>query len=79
MAFPMGLPSWDGVYLALADTEHKGTFYGPDMLDASTAQLWWAGKEFLRCVYYLHGDVPIVGFNPHLQLHTLCRSRKFIL
>jgi hypothetical protein len=53
MAFPMGLPAWDPVRLLLEDAAHAPDGYlaelaGREFLDASTASLWWAGKEFFR-------------------------------
>ncbi|GBG34299.1 UPF0769 protein C21orf59-like [Hondaea fermentalgiana] len=48
MAYPMGLPAYDPIRMALEDVDHTADIYGEQQLDASTAQLWWAGKEFLR-------------------------------
>lgn len=50
MAFPMGLPEWDPVRLALDDTGAglEGTSVGMEMLNEETAALWMAGKEFRR-------------------------------
>ncbi|CAK9064270.1 Cilia- and flagella-associated protein 298 (Protein kurly homolog), partial [Durusdinium trenchii] len=48
MAFPMGLPAYDPIRMALEDTTHTQDIYGEQQLDPETAQLWWAGKEFLR-------------------------------
>jgi len=50
MAFPMGLPKWDPVYAALEDGEHglDGTQAESGLLEPGTAQLWCAGKEFVR-------------------------------
>jgi hypothetical protein len=53
MAFPMGLPEWDPVRLLLEDTAHAPDGFlaelaGKEFLDANTASLWWAGKEFFR-------------------------------
>jgi len=48
MAFPMGLPTYDPIRMALDDAEHKQQIYGDSQLDPETAQLWWAGKEFPR-------------------------------
>lgn len=47
MAFPMGLPKWDPVQLALEGTL-AGTPADAAVLDEATAQLWCAGKEFVR-------------------------------
>ena len=50
MAFPMGLPKWDPVYGALEDKENglAGTQAESGLLEPGTAQLWCAGKEFVR-------------------------------
>jgi len=48
MAYPMGLPASDPIRIALADENHSKDIYGEQQLDPATAQLWWAGKEFLR-------------------------------
>ncbi|KAK7250305.1 cilia and flagella associated protein [Aureococcus anophagefferens] len=50
MAYPMGLPKWDPVYAALEDGEHglDGTQAESGLLEPGTAQLWCAGKEFVR-------------------------------
>mmetsp|Transcript_21070 Transcript_21070/g.25625 ORF Transcript_21070/g.25625 Transcript_21070/m.25625 type:complete len:284 (+) Transcript_21070:167-1018(+) len=48
MAYPMGLPKYDPIRMAIEDTEHSQDIYGPGQLDPATAQLWWAGKEFFR-------------------------------
>mmetsp|Transcript_10750 Transcript_10750/g.34172 ORF Transcript_10750/g.34172 Transcript_10750/m.34172 type:complete len:287 (+) Transcript_10750:28-888(+) len=49
IAYPMGLPEWDVVRQMLEDkADFDGTSAGQEMLDADTAQLWWAGKEFFR-------------------------------
>ncbi|KAJ1450504.1 Putative flagellar basal body protein [Pelagophyceae sp. CCMP2097] len=49
MAFPMGLPKWDSVFCALESTAGlEGTQAANAILDASTAQLWCAGREFAR-------------------------------
>jgi len=48
MAFPMGLPAYDPVRIALEDETHTAQLYGERQLDPETAQLWWASKEFLR-------------------------------
>mmetsp|Transcript_4026 Transcript_4026/g.8648 ORF Transcript_4026/g.8648 Transcript_4026/m.8648 type:complete len:284 (+) Transcript_4026:372-1223(+) len=48
MAYPMGLPAYDPIRMALEDVDHTADLYGEQQLDVNTAQLWWAGKEFLR-------------------------------
>mmetsp|Transcript_30312 Transcript_30312/g.90860 ORF Transcript_30312/g.90860 Transcript_30312/m.90860 type:complete len:286 (+) Transcript_30312:285-1142(+) len=49
MAYPMGLPKWDPVYAALEGPEGlDGTQAAQGLLDPATAQLWCAGKEFVR-------------------------------
>mmetsp|Transcript_44405 Transcript_44405/g.123525 ORF Transcript_44405/g.123525 Transcript_44405/m.123525 type:complete len:284 (+) Transcript_44405:186-1037(+) len=49
IAYPMGLPEHDIVRHILEETEEiGGTHSTADVLDEETAQLWWAGKEFLR-------------------------------
>jgi len=49
MAFPMGLPKHDPVYSALEGEEGlDGTQAQQGLLDPATAQLWCAGKEFVR-------------------------------
>lgn len=48
MAYPMGLPQADPVRVAIEDADHTAQIYGEHQLDAEEAQLWWAGKEFLR-------------------------------
>jgi len=46
--FPMGLPEWDNVRLAIEDTEElEGTSFAGDVMDPETAQLWWAGKQMM--------------------------------
>lgn len=47
MGFPMGLPKYDPVFLAL-EGDLSGTQAESAELDVSTAQLWCAGKEFHR-------------------------------
>lgn len=47
MGFPMGLPKYDPVFLAL-EGDLSGTQAESAELDISTAQLWCAGKEFHR-------------------------------
>mmetsp|Transcript_19922 Transcript_19922/g.59351 ORF Transcript_19922/g.59351 Transcript_19922/m.59351 type:complete len:287 (+) Transcript_19922:169-1029(+) len=49
MAYPMGLPKWDPVYCALESADGlEGTQASQGLLDPATAQLWCAGKEFVR-------------------------------
>lgn len=52
MAYPMGLPKYDTLEMLLLDDEYvnvlQGTSAGQQLLDAESAQLWWAGKEFFR-------------------------------
>lgn len=49
MAYPMGLPSWDTVTLALAGPEGlDGTPAAGDILDPETASLWVASRDFQR-------------------------------
>eukprot|EP00904_Undaria_pinnatifida_P003098 jgi/Undpi1/1278/HiC_scaffold_11.g04670.m1 len=49
MAFPMGLPEYDPVRLAIEGGDGlEGTQAGTELLDAETAGLWMAGKEFRR-------------------------------
>ena len=49
MAYPMGLPKWDPVFSALEGEEGlEGTQAAQGLLDPATAQLWCAGKEFVR-------------------------------
>jgi hypothetical protein len=53
MAYPMGLPAYDGVRLLLEDGPDRDDAVlreqmGNDYMDASSATLWWAGKEFVR-------------------------------
>lgn len=49
MAYPMGLPKWDPVMLALESVDGlQGTQAQNALLEPETAQLWCAGKEFAR-------------------------------
>lgn len=49
MAYPMGLPKWDPVQLALESIDGlNGTQAQSALLEEDTAQLWCAGKEFAR-------------------------------
>ena len=49
MAYPMGLPEWDTVKLAIDSVNGlEGTGVGNEIVDAESAQLWVAGKEFMR-------------------------------
>ncbi|KAI5055711.1 hypothetical protein GOP47_0029232 [Adiantum capillus-veneris] len=43
MCYPMGLPNYDPVHQLL-----NGTFKDGDLIDPESAQMWWAGKEFMR-------------------------------
>jgi len=48
ITFPMGLPEWDNVRLAIEDKEElEGSSLGQDIMDEDTAQLWWAGKQMM--------------------------------
>lgn len=48
-AFPMGLPEFDPVRLTIeGEYGLEGTQAGTELLDAETAGLWMAGKEFRR-------------------------------
>ena len=48
IAYPMGLPEWDPVRMDLEEDEKPSdTPVGADILDAQTAQLWWAGKQMI--------------------------------
>ena len=48
MCYPMGLPEWDNVRLALEASEDlSGTQWSKEVLDPSTSSLWWAGKQML--------------------------------
>ncbi|CAN0435588.1 unnamed protein product, partial [Phaeothamnion confervicola] len=45
----MGLPEWDVVRLTIeGEAGLDGTSAAAELLDADTAQLWMAGKEFSR-------------------------------
>lgn len=50
MAYPMGLPAWDTVSLALDgdDAALEGTPAAAQMLDPDTASLWVASRDFQR-------------------------------
>jgi hypothetical protein len=51
MAYPMGLPDNDTVRMLLEDAADDGFLHdlmGNDFLEADSATLWWAGKEFFR-------------------------------
>jgi hypothetical protein len=51
MAYPMGLPDNDTVRMLLEDAADDGFLHdlmGNDFLEADSASLWWAGKEFFR-------------------------------
>jgi hypothetical protein len=51
MGFPMGLPEYDVVQLLLEGKDEDalaGTQSGQELLDAASAELWWAGKQFFR-------------------------------
>eukprot|EP00622_Pseudochattonella_farcimen_P007223 FR743160.1.p1 GENE.FR743160.1~~FR743160.1.p1 ORF type:complete len:234 (+),score=38.88 FR743160.1:47-703(+) len=49
MAYPMGLPAWDTVNLTLNSEEGlEGTQAGAEMMDAETASLWVASRDFQR-------------------------------
>ncbi|RHY86546.1 hypothetical protein DYB35_002267 [Aphanomyces astaci] len=51
MGFPMGLPEYDVVQLLLDSKDEEalgGTQSGMDILNADSAELWWAGKQFFR-------------------------------
>merc|ERR1719230_1638396 len=52
MAYPMGLPSWDAVKVALELAPHDGGLDGTPaqggVLEPATASLWCAGREFVR-------------------------------
>jgi len=48
IAYPMGIPEWDPVRMDIeADEKPSDTLVGQDVLDPSTAQLWWAGKQLI--------------------------------
>ncbi|GMI21403.1 hypothetical protein TeGR_g3008 [Tetraparma gracilis] len=49
MAYPMGLPEWDTIALALNSVDGlEGTGVAAEVMEPETAQLWVAGKEFVR-------------------------------
>jgi len=49
MAYPMGLPEYDTVHMALNDTEIiEGTHLARDYFDPKTCVLWFAGKKMTR-------------------------------
>jgi len=49
ICFPMGLPEWDHVRLALEDNEElEGEAIGADILDPNASQIWWAGKQMIE-------------------------------
>jgi len=52
MAYPMGLPTWDSVKIALESAPHEGGLDGTQaqggVLEPDTATLWCAGREFVR-------------------------------
>ena len=49
MAYPMGLPEWDTIKMAIDSVDGlEGTGVANEILDAGDAQLWVAGKEFMR-------------------------------
>jgi len=49
MAYPMGLPEWDTIKLAMDSVDGlEGTGVAAEITEPETAQLWVAGKEFLR-------------------------------
>jgi len=49
IVYPMGLPPHDTVRLELENNEDlSGTQVAAQVLDESTVQLWWAGKELQR-------------------------------
>jgi len=51
IAFPEGLPENDPVRLLLEDSPDDGFLHdlmGNEFMEADTASLWWAGKEFFR-------------------------------
>lgn len=46
IAFPMGLPEWDPVRLAIEDDEDLGgTAASKEVLDPAATTMWWAGKQ----------------------------------
>lgn len=48
IAYPMGLPEWDPARLALTDQDGAEGAPGQKIMDADTATLWFAGKQFER-------------------------------
>jgi hypothetical protein len=49
MAYPMGLPEWDTVKRAVDSVDGlEGTGVSNEIMDHETAQLWVAGKEFVK-------------------------------
>eukprot|EP00762_Andalucia_godoyi_P008714 ANDGO_00462.mRNA.1 UPF0769 protein CG18675 len=48
ICFPAGLPEHDPVMEAIADKEHLDGQVAKDVLEPSSAMLWWAGKQLLR-------------------------------
>lgn len=50
MAYPMGLPEWDLVRIAIDGSIEnlKGTQLGKSFMDTNDASLWTCNKEFLR-------------------------------
>ena len=50
IAYPMGLPEWDPVMIALDGPVEKlrGLYLGGGLIDAKDASLWTCNKEFLR-------------------------------
>merc|ERR1719235_682048 len=52
MAYPMGLPPWEAIKVALEVAPHEGGLDGTPaqggVLEPDTASLWCAGREFVR-------------------------------
>ena len=49
MSYPMGLPEWDTIKLAMDSVDGlEGTGVAAEIMQAESAQLWCAGKEFIR-------------------------------
>ncbi|GMH59673.1 hypothetical protein TL16_g02880 [Triparma laevis f. inornata] len=49
MAFPMGLPEWDTIKLAIDSVDGlEGTGVGAEVMESDNASLWVAGKEFMK-------------------------------
>ena len=49
IAYPMGLPEYDPVKGELEDNmDLSGSIHSKEVLEADTAQMWWAGKQMLR-------------------------------